>query len=354
MTGILDRYLARQVIGASLLVALLLVALSAFLQLLAQLDALTGDYGIAEAFQFVMLSMPQQLYEMLPMAVLLGALIGLGQLASANELMVMRAAGISVLRLARGALLGGVIIAVAAFLIGEFVAPPAEQYARSMKNIARMQRVSWLGASGVWARDGNRFVNVRQMLREDELRDVFVYRLDDDGGLQSMLTAEEAHVGADGWELGDISITEFTPRGTETRYLDEASWETLLSPSLLRLFVVDPDTLSMQGLARYIGYLERNGLDARRFEQAFWIKLVAPVSVLVMVLLAVPFVFGPMRSVGQGQRVIFGVLIGVGFYVFNLTLAQSGLVFGLHPFVSAWLPTVLFAVGSVVALTRVR
>ncbi|HEX7029398.1 MAG TPA: LPS export ABC transporter permease LptG [Gammaproteobacteria bacterium] len=352
--GILDRYLARQVIGATLLVALLLVALSAFLQLLAQLDALTGDYGLVEAFHFVLLSAPQQLYEMLPMAVLLGSLIGLGQLSSANELMVMRAAGVSILRLARGALLGGAIIALAAFLIGEFVAPSAEQYARSMKSIARMQRVTWLGASGVWARDGHRFVNVRQMLREDELRDVFVYELDDNGELQRMLAADEAHIGSDGWQLRDISITGFTTGGVETRRVERASWETLLSPSLLRLFVVDPDTLSMQGLVRYIGYLERNGLETQRFEQAFWIKLVAPLSVLVMVLLAVPFVFGPMRSVGQGQRVIFGVLIGVGFYVFNLTLAQSGLVFGLNPFVSAWLPTVLFAIGSVVALLRVR
>src|SRR5690606_36929594 len=236
VSGILDRYLARQVIGASLLVALLLVALSAFLQLLAQLDALTGDYGLLQAFQFVLLSMPQQLYEMLPMAVLLGALIGLGQLASANELTVMRAAGVSVLRVARGALLGGAIIAVAAFLVGEFVAPSAEQYARSMKNIARTQRVSWLGASGVWARDGNRFVNVRQMLREDELRDVFVYRLDDDG-LRSMLVAEEARIGDDGWQLRDIAITEFTADGIKTQHVKEASWETLLSPSLLRLFV---------------------------------------------------------------------------------------------------------------------
>lgn len=352
--GILDRYLARQVIGATLLVALLLVALSAFLLLLGQLDNLAGEYRLAEAFEFVALSVPQQLYELLPMAVLLGALIGLGQLASANELMVMRAAGVSVLRLGRGAMLGGLVIAIGTFLLGEFVAPHAEQYARSMKNMARMQRVSWLGASGVWARDGNRFVNVRQMLREDELRDVSVYEFDDEGQLRKILAARTAHAGEQGWQLGNIAVTEFTPEGIETRRVEQVSWETLLSPSLLRLFVVDPDTLSMQGLRRYVTYLEHNGLETRRFEQAFWIKVVAPVSVLVMVLLAVPFVFGPMRSVGQGQRVIFGVLIGVGFYVFNLTLAQSGLVFGLNPFISAWLPTVLFAAGSVFALTRVR
>lgn len=353
MIDILDRYLARQVIGPSLLVALLLVALSAFLLLLGQLDNLDGDYGLPQAFQFVALSVPQQLYELLPMAVLLGALIGLGQLASSNELMVMRAAGISVLRLGRGAMLGAIVLAVLAFLVGEFVAPPAEQYAGSMKNYARLQRVSLLGTSGVWARDGERFVNVRQMLREDELRDVLVYELDENR-LQSILHAREAIATQDGWKLKNIRVTRFEETGVSVEKISSAPWDTLLNPSLLRLFVVEPDTLSMQGLSRYIGYLENNDLDARRFKQAFWIKIVAPVSVLVMVLLAVPFVFGPMRSVGQGQRVIFGVLIGVGFYVFNLTLGQSGLVFGLNPFVSAWLPTALFALGSVVALMRTR
>jgi len=354
MIGILDRYLARQVIGSTMLVALLLVALSAFLLLLGQLDNLTADYRLYEALRFVLLSVPQQLYELLPMAVLLGALIGLGQLASSNELMVMRAAGISVARLGRGALLGGVVIAMLAFLVGEFVAPPAEQYARAMKNYARLQRVSLLGTSGVWARDGERFVNVRQMLREDELRNVLVYTLNDQGRLESILVAAQANATDEGWQLQNINVTGFNGEGVSTQRTRTAAWNTLLNPSLLRLFVVDPDTLSMQGLVRYINYLEGNGLETRRYRQAFWIKVVAPVSVLVMVLLAVPFVFGPMRSVGQGQRVIFGVLIGVGFYVFNLTLGQSGLVFGLNPFVSAWLPTLLFAAASLYALKRTR
>lgn len=352
--GILDRYLARQVIGASLLVALLLVALSAFLLLLGQLDNLRGDYGLGQALLFTVLSMPQQLYELLPMAVLLGALIGLGQLASANELMVMRASGISILRLARGALVGALVVSIGALVLGEFVAPPSEQYARSMKNFARAQRVSLLGHGGVWARDGDRFVNVRQMVREDQLRDVVVYEFRDNGELEQILSASEASAGPEGWELRDIRVTEVTPEGVRTAHRKRADWDTLLSPSLLRLFVIDPDTLSMQGLLRYIDYLESNELESRRYRQAFWIKLVAPVSILVMVLLAVPFVFGPMRSAGQGQRVIFGVLIGVGFYVFNLALGRSGLVFGLSPFLSAWLPTLIFAAGSVYALTRVR
>lgn len=352
--GILDRYLARHLIGATLLVALLLVMLSAFLLLLGQLDNLTGDYRLPQAFQYVLLSMPQQLYELLPMAVLLGALIGLGQLASANELLIMRAAGMSVLRVARGALVGGVVIAVIAVLLGEFVAPSAEQNARAMKNYARMQRVSWLGSSGVWARDGNRFVNVQEMLRENELRRVQVYEFDDDGNLDRALFAREAHADEQGWQLNSVAVTNFAGKDIEASREDSIAWNTLLNPSLLRLFVVDPDTLSLQGLQRYMRYLERNDLETRRYRQAFWTKVVIPFSILTMVLLAVPFVFGPMRDAGQGQRVIFGVLIGVGFYVLNLTLAQSGLVFGLNAIVSAWLPTLLFAAGSLFALSRVR
>lgn len=352
--GILDRYLARHLIGATLLVALLLVMLSAFLLLLGQLDNLTGDYRLPQAFQYVLLSMPQQLYELLPMAVLLGALIGLGQLASANELLIMRAAGMSVLRVARGALVGGLVIAVIAVLLGEFVAPSAEQNARAMKNYARMQRVSWLGSSGVWARDGNRFVNVQEMLRENELRRVQVYEFDDDGNLDRALFAREAHADEQGWQLNNVAVTNFAGNDIEASREDSIAWNTLLNPSLLRLFVVDPDTLSLQGLQRYMRYLERNDLETRRYRQAFWTKVVIPFSILAMVLLAVPFVFGPMRDAGQGQRIIFGVLIGVGFYVLNLTLAQSGLVFGLNAIVSAWLPTLLFAAGSLFALSRVR
>lgn len=354
MMGILDRYLARQVIGASLLVALLLVALSAFLQLLAQLDKLGGGYSLTEAIQFVVLSVPQQLYELLPMAALLGGLIGLGQLASANELMVMRAAGVSVLRLARGALYGAAVIGLTALLLGEFIAPPAEQYARSMRTYALHERISLLGASGVWARDGGRFVNVREMVREDALRNVNIYEFDANGELLQVMNARDAHAGEDGWRLERLAITRFEDDGIHVDRTQSVSWNTLLSPSLLRLFVIDPDTLSMQGLVRYIAYLERNDLETRRYQQALWTKVVIPISILAMVLLAVPFVFGPMRSVGQGQRVIFGILIGVSFYVFNLTLSQSGLVFGLNPLVSAWLPTILFTAGSVYALLRIR
>ena len=238
MTRILDRYIATHIIGATLLVALLLVALSAFLLLLGQLDNLDGDYRLGDAFRFVALSTPQQLYELLPMAVLLGALIGLGQLASSNELMVMRAAGISVFRLGRSAMVGGLVIAMLAFVIGEFVAPPAEQYARATRNFARLQRVSLLGTSGVWARDGSRFVNVRGMVREDELRNVSVFEFDADRELKSVLVAREAGVSENGWQLSNISVTEFKDGEVSTRRVRRMAWDTLLSPSLLRLFVV--------------------------------------------------------------------------------------------------------------------
>lgn len=353
MITILDRYLARNIIGGSLLVAFLLVALSAFLLLIGQMSDFAGQYDLWKAIQYVLLSMPQQVYELFPMSVLLGSLLGLGGLASGNELMVMRAAGISTLRLGRACILGGVILGLGCFALGEFIAPQAEQHAKALKNSARMNRISYLASGGIWAREGNTVFNVQQMIAADHLLGLSIYRLDESGGLDLVLEAREAMGGKAGWTLKQVKETRFTEAGVASRNVASMPWPNLLETSFLRLLIVDPEVLSLRGLSDYMEFLERNGLDVKRYEQAFWTKVVIPFSVVAMVLLALPFVFGPLRSVGAGQRVIFGVLIGVIFYLVNLTLSHSGLVFGLPPLVSAWVPTVLAVLIATAFLRRV-
>lgn len=361
MNGILDRYLARQVIAGSLLVAMLLAALTSFLVLVGQFDDFYGSYGIWEAIQYTLLSMPQQTYELLPMSVLLGALLGLGNLASGNELMVMRAAGISTVRLGRSCLLGGLVLALLCLALGEFVAPHAARQANELKNSARMNRVSFLARGGIWARDGDVVFNVQQMVSADHLLGVSLYIMGEGERIERILVAKEAEAEPEGgWSLKNVRETRFGEESSgalgneiETATHESLPWNSLLDTSLLRLFVVDPDVLSLRGLGQYIDFLKRNDLDVKRYEQAFWQKVVMPVSIMVMVVLALPFVFGPLRSVGTGQRVLFGVLIGVGFYLVNLTLGHSGLVFGLPPIFSAWAPTVLAAIAAFAFLRRV-
>jgi lipopolysaccharide export system permease protein len=338
--NILGRYIAQHVIAGSLMVALLLAVLSAFLLFVGQVDDFHNDYGLPQAAWFTLLSMPQQVYELFPMSVLLGSLIGLGALASSHELTVMRASGISIFQLGRASLLGGLVLAILCVLLAEFVAPAAEQNAKQFKASTRMNQVSYIARGGVWARDEGVFLNVKRMVAEDHLVGIRIIHMTDDNHIERITEAKEARFIDDHWVLLQLQESRFSEGRVDIQRSRERPWQTSLSPAFLRLFVIKPDILATNRLFDYIRYLERNDLSTRKYWQVFWRRIVTPLSVMVMVLLALPFVFGPLRSVGNGQRVVMGVLVGVAFYVVNLVLGNSGVVFGLNAMVAAFLPTV--------------
>ncbi|MCA1798166.1 MAG: LPS export ABC transporter permease LptG [Xanthomonadaceae bacterium] len=355
--SILEKYLAKTVISGTLMVLLVLVALGAFFNFLGEMGRIgTADYGMTDALVFVSLSTPQLAWEMFPVAALIGSLLALGALASGSELIAMRASGISLLHLARAAAAGALLLAVVTLLLGDFIAPPAEQYAQSRRAVALHGELSIAGRQGVWARDGGAFVNVRQLSSEQRVDGIFIYEFSEDGQLERAIQAAAARFQPPGsWALERVEETEFLRDGrTRTTAWLTRDWDTQLSPDLLNLFVVDPGSLSAFGLSRYVGYLKRSGLDSRRYQHAFWSKLVAPFSVIVMVVLAVPFVSGSQRSAGAGQRLLVGMLIGVGFYMVNRVLGFSGEVFNLNAVFVAWLPTLALGAAALFALARMR
>lgn len=355
--SILDRYLAKTVVGGTLLVLAILIALTTFFAFLGEVDRIgTGDYGLTDALEFTLLSIPQQAWEVFPVAALIGTLLGVGGLASGSELVAMRASGLSLLQLARSAVIGGVALAVVALLLGDIVAPPAEQYAQYRRAVAVYGELSVAGGQGVWARDGRTFVNVRQLSDQQQRIDgIFIFEFGDDGRLVRSVQASAARYGTDGWSLENVEETEVAADGTtSTARAAVRAWDTQLSPDLLHLFVVDPGALSALGLNRYVDYLKSNGLDATRYQHAFWSKLVAPVSVIVMVLLALPFTMGQDRGGGAGKRLLFGLLIGVAFFMANRVLSFSGAVFELNPVLLAWAPTAVLAAAAFWALSRNR
>lgn len=354
---ILERYLAKTVITGTLMVLMVLVALGAFFNLLGEMGRIgNADYGMVEALSYVLLSTPQLAWEMFPVSALIGSLLALGALATGSELIAMRAAGISLLKLARAAAAGAALLALVALLLGDFIAPPAEQYAQSQRALALHGELSIAGRQGVWARDGNAFVNVRQLSSEQRIDGIFIFEFSEDGQLTRATQAAAARFQPPGsWALESVEETEFLRDGrTRTASWPTRDWDTQLSPDLLNLFVVDPGSLSAVGLSRYVQYLQRSGLDARRYQHAFWSKLVAPFSVIVMVVLAVPFVSGSQRSGGTGQRLLIGMLIGVGFYMVNRVLGFSGEVFNLNAVFVAWLPTLALGAAALFALARMR
>lgn len=353
--NILDRYLARAIIGGTLLTLAVLVAISAFIQFVGEGDDIgRGSYTLATAAWFVLASVPQTAYEMFPMAVLLGTLLGLGQLASGNELTVIRASGVSMFRLAGTVVSGGLLLALGCAALGEYLAPQTERYANHLKSRAVSPVLTVTARQGIWAKDGDTFVNVRQMKGPEELSGVFLYRFGADGRLVQATQATGAQLRKDGWRLTGVRDTLF--EATRARAESEAvrPWASGIDPELLGLFLVEYDKQSGLALWRYADYLAENGLDANPARIFFWSRVTAPVNVLLMVVLALPFVFGPLRSTGAGQRVMIGMLVGIAFYAVTETLLNSGTVYGLNPFWTSWLPTGLLGLFAGIGLVRAR
>jgi len=350
---ILDRYLAMAVIAGSLMVLAVLMALTLFVGVVGQFGNLgTGNYGLSEAVSYVLLGLPGQAVDLMPVAVLIGTLLGLGTLASQNELTVMRAAGLSIGRVARGALYGGVILALGCAALAEWVAPPAERHADHMRATALYENVNILGRGGAWLRDGEQFINTRQASEASHLEGLYLYEFDQDNRLTRAVHASQARFEDGQWQLEGVRYTRPGEQMVQADAKEREDWQTGIGPELLTLVSVSPDMLSARGLWQYIQYLEGSNLDADQYRIAFWFKLVIPAALPVMVLLAMPFLFGSLRSSGAGQRLMVGLVIGIAFYLVNITLANVGAIVPLAPFFVAWLPTLALFLASVFVLRR--
>ncbi len=350
---IVDRYIAKTVLSSTLLALLLLAALDSFFAFVSEVGSIgQGDYGMVQALQFIALTLPGRLHELFPVAALLGSLVGLGALASNNELVVLRVSGMSIARIIRAVAQAGLVLLVGAALLGEYLAPVSEQLAQTQRALAITRQVVMKSAYGFWARDGKRFVNIQRILPQSYLGGISIYTFDAQNRLISSTYAAMAHYQGGQWLLDDIQQSLINDAGVTTRHTAHDVWPSLLTPKLLSVVTVQPEDLSARDLYRYINYLRSNQLDAQRFELAFWARMIEPLAGMVMLILAVPFAFGPLRRVGAGQRILVGVLVGLAFYLINKTTGQVGLVYGLNPLFSAALPTLLFFAVGLVLLRR--
>lgn len=355
----IDRYLRRAVYALIGVVGLALFAISSFVTLVTELEDLgKGTYGLWEILRYVALAAPETVYQIFPIIALLGTLMGLGALASSHELTAIRAAGVSIGRIALGVAKAGVIVGALAFVLGEFVLPKTVPAADQGRAEARYGDMASNSASGVWLRDGQRYVHIAQLLSANEMEGLELFEVDSEGRLQSTTRAEYGTYAEGRWQFSGIERTVFGPAGTSVQREATASLAEELSPrfapDVLRLFVLEADALSARGLWRYVDYLNSNALDSERHALAFWRKVSVPVTVLVMMLVAVPFVIGSTRNTGAGQRLFIGVMVGVGFYMVNEVTASTGLLYGLSPALSAFLPTAVVALLVALRLRTMR
>lgn len=351
---ILDRYIARWVIGGVLLTLSVLLAVFMLFSFVEQVGDLgRGDFGVLSALEYTLLTMPRQATELFPAAALVGSLLSLGVLASASELTVMRAAGISPRRLSLSVMKGGAVLMLIAVVVGELVTPYAEEFARDRRAAALAEGQALRSGRGFWIRDGANFIHVREVLPSGELLDVRIYELAADSALRSASRAARG-VYRDGvWILEDLRRSEFAGDAVQPSRQPRGEWHSALVPALVEVALVSPERLTALGLARYARYLRDNGQDAGLYELALWNKLMTPLTTGVMIFLAIPFVFGPLRSVGVGQRVLVGAMVGIVFHIIGKVSSQAALVYGFSPFLSATLPTLLVLGGAWWLMRRV-
>ena len=338
---ILDRYIGRSVLWSTFIALFVLLTLFTFFAFMDEVgDIGRGDYGTWQALQYTLLTTPKLAYQLFPVAALIGCTIGLGVLASNSELTVMRAAGVSLGRIVWSVMKVGLLLVAISLIIGEGIAPAAEERAQTLRSVALSDRLDLGGRNGFWARDGNSFVNVRSFLPGQRLGGITIYSFDGQQ-LTRMLRAKSAVYEGGHWVLENITSSEVSFDGVSAQSIEREPWDTRLSPDLLSVVTVKPNTLSIKGLYDYVSYLRENGLDAAVYEQALWGKIVAPLVTGVMVFLAIPFVFGPLRSVSIGHRILVGTLVGIGFHLLNQMFGYLGLVVGIYPALTAVLPLAL-------------
>ena len=346
--GRLDRYIMLAIFGLSAIVGLGLVTLYSFISFITEIDSGSRALGVTQIFTITLLMMPAGLYVLMPLVAMLGTLLGVGQLAAQSELTAMRAAGYSNLRIGRSALIAGLLLGLLAVLLGESLAPAGQQAAERVKSVARGGEAAGVSSKPVWLRDGNDVFLIRRLLAEDRFADAEIYRFDEELGMRSVLGVDEARYVDGQWRLSGVTETFFGARTTHVEKRPSMDWVSGLKPEVLRFYVLESESVSAAGLSRLVEYLEANGLDASEQRLELWRKLIAPITVTAMVLFAVPFVFGPTRGGGAGQRLLIGVLVGVGFHLVNEVSANLGALYGWTAPVSAGLPTaalMLLALG---------
>ena len=341
---ILSRYIAKNIITSTLLVLLVLLGLYTFMDFIAELDDLgKGNYQLLEIFSYIALTMPKRIYELLPVAALLGSVIGLGTMASQSELVAMRAAGVSIKAINKSVLIVAAILMLVAVLMGEVFRPIAEQSARALQSVAQTGTVGTRSEYGFWTRDGNHFNHIDRINEDGSFSNVAIYEFDDAFRLRILTKAKTAVYLDDSWVLSDVVQSTIDEAGVQVRSVSHARWKSQLNPGMVNIVVVPPEFLPVWDLLEYVHYLKQNYQAVGQYELAFWSKIMMPLSAAVMVLLAVPFVFGPLRSSPIGGRILVGTLIGIGFHLFNQSFQHMGLVFGLMPWLAASFPTMMFA-----------
>lgn len=343
MMKTLDWYLGRSILQTTGFALLVLVGISTLIKFIEQLKSVgRGSYDLITAMLYTLYSIPGDLVVFFPMAALIGGLTGLGALASNSELVVMQAAGMSRLQIIGSVMKTAMFMAIFMMALGEWGAPEAQLRAKEMRNQAIHGGDVFSAQKGVWAKDGNNFINIEDVDESGKLNGLHMYYFDSSLELTQITKAKEAISRKDGWLLRDVNKVIITDELITTELHPEEFYPSQLTAEKLGVVSVKPESLSFTGLWSYLSYLEQNEQDTSTYDLALWRKFMQPVSVAVMLLVALSFIFGPLRTVTMGARIIMGVVTGIVFHLTNEIFGPVVMVYQIPAIIGAVLPSVIF------------
>lgn len=353
---ILDRYIGLHVLGGYLLVMLVLITLFAFIDFVDQLDNLgKGDYGLVDAIEFVLLMAPRRMMDLAPATALLGGSLALGTLASSNQLVVMRAAGVSVGRIGWAVMKAALLLVLGVVILTQFIAPPLQQraYERQLLQIGKIRDLRT--NNGFWSRDSVSFINIGRIQHGRIPSQINIYEFDPQGRLLSFIHADSADITQhERWLLRDVWQKTQGEEGLITARLPERMWDSFLTEDQIQVLEYPADSLAPVDLYEYIQYLRDSGQETAAYDLQLWQKLVLPLTTAAMALLAIPFVFGLPRLAGSGQRLLVGVIMGIVLYFLNQIVSNLALMLNLNVPLVVMTPVLVILAVALLLFKRMR
>jgi lipopolysaccharide export system permease protein len=352
---ILNRYLNLELAIPIFWVMIGIIGILSFFDFIQEINDLgKGTYNMFTIFSYVALSIPGHVYEIVPIAVLIGSMYTMGQLSENSELTVIRSSGFSIKRIAYTLSLTGLFFTLFTFAVGDLITPITEKKAQQIKITAKDAIVTQEFKSGLWIKDNNSFINIEHVLPDSSLSEIHIYEFDKTFRLRTITNAKKGSFINSEWKLDDINQTIFDKDKVSTNSLKSAIWKSLIKPEMMNVLLVSPEKMSSISLINFIRYLKNNKQKITKYEVALWGKLIYPLASIVMVLFAIPFGFFQERSGGKNFKIFLGILIGIFYQIMNSSFRYIGLLNDWQPLTCALMPTLIFFLVGMVMIYKIE
>ena len=337
---IIDRYIFKSIFQTTLIVLFVFIAFSGFIDFVSQTDDIgTGNYGVTEAIQYTILKLPSSIFKLLSIIVLIGSLLGLGNLSKNNELLILLSSGMTMRRLGFSVLISGFILCFLSTLVGEYFSPPMERLADQLRTKSKYNYTSLGNGQGIWLKEQNKIININLLNENQSFGNVTIFELNDSSELKRISRATSSTIDDyNQWILSNLQETIFDESGLSTEFLRYKIDKTQLDRDLISLTVVTSEDLNILELYKFIKYLVQNSLDAKIYQTTFHSRIASLLVIPFICLLALPLSLGMSRNRGIGYRVIIGMLIGIAYFMLQNTLIESAQIYKVQPILLGWIP----------------